>query len=197
MSAPISSAASKPHGIAQRWRRLSPRARTWASLALLIVLWQTIVWALRATDDPALSKKHVTLLNGETTTLAALADGRPLVVNLWATWCPPCRREMPVLAAAQRREPGIGFVFANQAESRAVVERYLNASELTLTHVALDRYAELGRVAGSDVLPATLFYDADGRLIETHLGELSAATLAAKLAVVRRRPGAAVPALQP
>src|SRR5690606_40886240 len=43
--------------------------------------------------------------------------GQPTVVNLWATWCPPCRREMPVLRDAQQRYPDIAFIFANQGES--------------------------------------------------------------------------------
>lgn len=136
-------------------------------------------------DDPALSEKQVTLLDGETTTLAVLADGKPMVVNLWATWCPPCRREMPVLAAAQQRERGVSFVFANQGESRAAVVRYLTTSQLDLANVTLDRYSELGSVAGSGMLPATLFYDGRGRLIDTYLGELTAATLEKKLSQMR------------
>lgn len=51
----------------------------------------------------------------------ALEDyaGQPLVINLWATWCPPCRREMPVLAEAQARESDTLFLFVNQGEGRA------------------------------------------------------------------------------
>ena len=128
-------------------------------------------------DDPALSEKQVALFDGETTTLAVLADGRPMVVNLWATWCPPCRREMPMLAAAQQRERSVSFVFANQGGNRATVARYLAASQLALANITLDRYNELGSVAGSGMLPATLFYDGSGRLIDTYLGELTAATL--------------------
>lgn len=138
-------------------------------------------------DDPALSEKQVTLLDGETTTLAVLADGKPMVVNLWATWCPPCRREMPMLAAAQQRERGVSFVFANQGENRATVARYLAASQLDLANLTLDRYSELGSVAGSGILPATLFYDGSGRLIDTYLGELTAATLEKKLNQLRPR----------
>src|SRR5690606_41651094 len=48
--------------------------------------------------------------------LARLAGDRPTVVSLWATWCPPCIREMPVLEDAQQRYPGVNFVFANQGE---------------------------------------------------------------------------------
>ena len=51
--------------------------------------------------------------------------------------------------------------------------------------MTLDRYTELGSVAGSDVLPATLFYDSSGRLVGTHVGELTAEALEQKLATLR------------
>lgn len=185
MTSPPTTKPAIPGPIRQRWRKLSPRTRTLLTLALWILVWQAVLAGLRLMDDPALSEKQVTLLDGETTTLAVLADGKPLIVNLWATWCPPCRREMPVLAAAQQRERGVNFVFANQGENRATVARYLTASQLALANVTLDRYSELGSVAGSGMLPATLFYDGSGRLIDTYLGELTAATLEKKLNQLR------------
>ncbi len=44
--------------------------------------------------------------------------GKPVVVNLWATWCAPCRREMPILEQAQRDHPGITVLMLNQGETR-------------------------------------------------------------------------------
>lgn len=151
------------------------------TLALWILVWYGIQAGLRLLEKPGLPDMPVTLLSGEVTQLAALADGKPLVVNLWASWCPPCRREMPLLAAAQQRETGVSFVFANQGESGATVRRYLSDSQLELNNVMLDRDTRLGFVAGSMALPITLFYDAQGRLIGSRRGELSAAALATKL----------------
>lgn len=120
-------------------------------------------------------------LDGAPASLAGLAQGRPLVLNLWASWCPPCRREMPVLAAAQQARSDIVFVYANQREEDAAVNAFLASSKFELQHVLLDAPGALGREAGSSALPITLFYDAQGRLQATHLGELSSASLASKL----------------
>ncbi|MCW2292357.1 thiol-disulfide isomerase/thioredoxin [Pseudomonas sp. BIGb0408] len=113
---------------------------------------------------------------GERVTLRDFA-GKPLVVNLWATWCPPCRREMPVMAKAQRELSGTTFLFVNQGESDAVVARFFATEGLGLANVLLDPGGQLGQHVGSGALPTTLFFDAEGRQVGSHLGELSHASL--------------------
>lgn len=103
--------------------------------------------------------------------------GQPVVINLWATWCPPCRREMPVLQAAQEKTPDVTFVFINQGESTLHVQHFLAAQELSLDNLLLDSNAHMGQAVSSLSLPTTLFYDAEGRLRNNHLGELSKASL--------------------
>lgn len=97
--------------------------------------------------------------------------GKPLVVNYWASWCPPCRREMPVLAEAQQYYPDVQFVFVNQGEDLMTVANYLQQQKLNLQHVLL-------APKGASAVPMTLFFDASGKLADSHLGSLSAATLA-------------------
>lgn len=120
--------------------------------------------------------------SADTRTLAALLDGRPLVVNLWASWCGPCRAEMPLLAEAQRARPDLRFVFANQGELPDTVQRYLAAERLRLDDVWLDIGSALGPALGSRGLPTTVFFDADGRRVDAHFGLLNAAALQARLA---------------
>jgi thiol-disulfide isomerase/thioredoxin len=110
---------------------------------------------------------------------AHLADfqGKPMVVNLWASWCPPCRREMPILEKAQDRREGITFVFVNQGEGRKAIRSYLGGEGLELENLLLDRRRTIGERVGAQGLPTTLFYDRQGRLVDAHMGALSEATL--------------------
>lgn len=171
------------------WRRPALRKPLIVGLAAGALIWAALFGVLRMAEKPALPTGIVTTLADEPTTLAALADGKPMVVNLWASWCPPCRREMPVLDAAQQREAGVTFVFVNQGEDAAAAQRYLDTVQLDLANVLLDPGSGLGREVGSRALPTTLFYDVHGKLIDTHLGELSAASLASKLNQVRATAG--------
>lgn len=101
----------------------------------------------------------------------------PLVVNIWATWCPPCRREMPVLQQAQQELEGVTIVLVNAGESTAEIAHFLTAQGLELDNLWRDPSNALGSAVGSRALPTTLFYHSDGSLSDAHLGELSAAGL--------------------
>lgn len=85
---------------------------------------------------------------------------------------------MPVLENAQKQRPDVTFLFVNQAESMQSVSTYLATQGLNLDNVLFDASGRLGQAVGSMALPTTLFYQPDGRLINSHLGELSQASLA-------------------
>ena len=87
--------------------------------------------------------------------------------------------------AAQQAESGIRFVFVNQGESATDVARFLNDQQLKLKSVLLDPLGILAKETGTMAYPTTLFYDAQGQLQATHVGELSAASLANKLQTIR------------
>jgi thiol-disulfide isomerase/thioredoxin len=128
----------------------------------------------------------VALKDGQPATLAQAARGRPVVVNLWASWCGPCRVEMPDLAEAQRRHPDIGFLFVNQGESAEKVQAFLTRSGLALDEVWLDQGSRLGQAIRSPGLPTTVFLDAQGRQVDAHFGVLSAASLQTRVEALRR-----------
>jgi thiol-disulfide isomerase/thioredoxin len=160
------------------------RPLAWSLLASILA-WGAMTTMLSMQKSAPLSALPLQHLAGTKTTLSKLAEGKPLVLNLWASWCPPCLREMPVLQAAQAAEPNIRFVFANQGEANAVVEQYLHKNKLNLNHVLVDPFSQLAKEYGTVAFPSTLFFSADGQLLGSHLGELSAASLASKLQLLR------------
>jgi thiol-disulfide isomerase/thioredoxin len=123
-------------------------------------------------------------LEGRSVSLADFA-GKPTVVNLWATWCPPCRREMPALQQAQVANPDVNIVFVNQGEEAAAIVAFLDRQGLALSNVLVDPQSSTGAALGHSALPTTLFFDAHGRLASTRIGELSQATLTQRLASLR------------
>lgn len=164
-------------GAYKAWRQASLRAPLAIGVGIGLMVWGisfAVLSALQSSQKiPEIAVRDI---HGETVLLHEL-KGQPLVVNLWATWCPPCRREMPVLAAAQKANPDISFVFINQGEGQALVEKFLNQQQLSLTNNLLDSGGRVGQAVGSLSLPTTLFYSADGLLKNNHLGELSQASL--------------------
>lgn len=128
------------------------------------------------------------LSGGPGQSLEQLAPGQARVINLWATWCAPCRREMPDLLAAARANPEVAFVFVNQGETAPLVEGFARMQGLPPGSVWLDPPSALGPAVGSTGLPTTLFVDARGRLVHTHFGLINAAALQARLHALRRTP---------
>lgn len=116
-------------------------------------------------------------LQQESVNLSQDFAGQPVVINLWASWCPPCVREMPLLEDAVEKWPEVAFLTINQGENLELVEGFLREQGLNLPHVLLDKNSEISDVIGSYALPTTLFFDSEGRLNNTHIGEFSAATL--------------------
>ena len=123
-------------------------------------------------------------LNAQSVSLPTL-KGQPVVVNLWATWCPPCRREMPVLMEAQKAHPDVRFLYINQGEKPETVSRYAQQIGMSLDSVVLDGEESLGRMVQLRALPSTLFFDAEGKQVAVRSGELSKATLEQHLGQIK------------
>ncbi len=158
------------------WKRPSLRGPLGSGVGLGLAFWLLANIGISYQEDARLP--DLTLRNGAGE-LVRLSDyqGKKLVINLWATWCPPCRREMPVLQAAQQAHEDVVFLFVNQAESPRTVATFLVAQGLHLNNLLFDSSGQLAQQVGSAALPTTLFYTQEGRLLATHLGELSAASL--------------------
>lgn len=103
--------------------------------------------------------------------------GRPFVVNLWASWCGPCRREMPMFVEVASSTPNVAVLLVNQGEDQRLIQRFLEEEGLPAGKILSDRGASLMRLTGSSGLPTTLFVRPDGLIEKAHMGELSRAAL--------------------
>ncbi len=151
-----------------------------------VALWGSGQFALqhwgRDTRAQALRSLEFRSLAGDAArSLPAVAEGRPMVVNLWASWCGPCRAELPLLAQAQQAHSAVRFVYVNQGESPETIRAFLAAQSLQLSPVLLDESSALGPAIGSRGLPTTLFLNAQGELVNAHMGLINAAALNAQL----------------
>ncbi|EJO32331.1 TlpA family protein disulfide reductase [Achromobacter marplatensis] len=185
-------------GLAAAWgyvlfaavRRHAPRAALLGAVALASVVWVGGGRWLAPTPQaqPELAALAVLRIDGAPAALSAF-HGKPTVINLWASWCPPCRREMPAFAKAQAANPDVNFVFLNQGEAPPDVAQFLAQHAPALRNVLLDPAGEASRKLSNRGLPATLFLDAQGRLVDLRVGELSTASLAQRLEAIQKADG--------
>jgi cytochrome c biogenesis protein CcmG/thiol:disulfide interchange protein DsbE len=115
--------------------------------------------------------------------------GRPVLVNFFATWCTPCRTELPLLESAQRSHPGITFVAVNYRETgdpRAM----LATAGVTFTAL-LDADSDIGGAYRVTDVPVTALIDAQGRVITVFRGQLSPESLDSLLSRAGATPGRA------
>lgn len=126
--------------------------------------------------EPALGFS-LSSLSGDTIRLSDY-KGQVVVVNLWATWCPPCRAEMPMIHAYYQahKEAGLTVLAVNDAEDAATVKRFIEVQGYQFP-VVLDTQSAVSALYDVRGLPTTLIIDREGRLQYVHTGEISAKQL--------------------
>jgi cytochrome oxidase Cu insertion factor (SCO1/SenC/PrrC family) len=112
----------------------------------------------------------------------SLADltGQPLVINFWASYCPPCRAEMPLLQRRVRTLTGVRLVLINEGDSAQNARAFLTSAGIQQSAL-LDSDLKVARAYGVLPLPTTVFVRADGSIAGRQVGQLSDAVLAAWL----------------
>ena len=110
-------------------------------------------------------------LDGEKITLSELAN-QPIVINFWATWCDPCKEEMPLFEAVYSENSGIVVLGINYNEPANIIRRFVQERGITFP-ILLDadgKLAERFQVFG---FPTTYFIDRDGILRGIYVGQLN------------------------
>lgn len=139
--------------------------------------WKMQSSRLSAPAERALWGSILELADGTTLDVSTLR-GRPLVINFWATWCPPCVEELPLLDAFHRQNHSKGWqMIGIGIDQPSMIRRFLAQRPVSYP-VALGGLhgTQLGEALGnpSGALPFTLVLAADGRLIMRKSGQLSA-----------------------
>jgi cytochrome c biogenesis protein CcmG/thiol:disulfide interchange protein DsbE len=186
---------------------MSSRAARLTFVAVALALVATLLvgfWAISSAKDgspyrrldrpvpaadftlPALDRE------GDDISLSSLR-GRFVVLNFWASWCVPCRTEMPALArlAADFDDRGLTVLGVNaRGDARSSALAFLDEVGARYPQV-VDRDGAVGRRYGTTGLPETFVIDPDGRVIARVIGELSEREIRAFAAEVVGTPGAA------
>ena len=125
-------------------------------------------------DAPELT---LTTLDGKEESLADY-EGQVVLVNLWATWCPPCKAELPVLEQFYKDHKDDGFVIIgiDFGEPEATVASFVNASDLTYP-IWIDEGSESGMAFSSYSLPASFVIDRDGTVVLAWTGAITQSML--------------------
>jgi cytochrome c biogenesis protein CcmG/thiol:disulfide interchange protein DsbE len=113
--------------------------------------------------------------SGLTSQVTFASVGTPTLVNVWATWCPPCRLEMPLLTDFAKQ--GYPIAFIDSRESPAAVQNFM--SRIGFTGASFIDRGEVERALGIVGFPTTLLVGADGKVLERHFGPLDRAQLTA------------------
>lgn len=122
-------------------------------------------------------------LNGGFIRLSELQN-KPVVINFWATWCAPCREEMPLLGRFADEYSGEVVVLGvNYAETEKVVQKFLEENQVDFP-ILLDEIGLVNDLYYVRNYPTTFFIDAEGVLRAQHIGMLTEDVLARYLALI-------------
>lgn len=99
-------------------------------------------------------------------------SGKVVLLNFWASWCPPCRSEMPSLEAVKEHMEGKPFEMLAVSVDEGgwpAINRFLREQPLTMT-IALDARSEVAERYGVSILPQTYLIDKKGMVVESYTG---------------------------
>lgn len=145
-----------------------PLFQRWQQFFAAALLVATLLPAA-AKPDPAVeigaNLREATLqgLNGPERKLSGFR-GKPLLINVWASWCEPCRQEMASLERLAWHDPSFNVIGISTDDDPATAKAWLKRSNASISHF-IDKALLLENMLGASRLPVTLLVDANGRLL--------------------------------
>ncbi|MEK4080123.1 TlpA disulfide reductase family protein [Solibacillus sp. FSL W7-1436] len=125
-------------------------------------------------DIPVAQDFTLPTLNGEPVSLSD-SKGKITIVNFWATWCPPCREEMPHMQSFYEKHHEEVEILAvnvkNMDDGRPAIEQFVQEHELTFP-ILLDESGEVGLTYEIMTLPTSYILDAEGRVFQKIIGAM-------------------------
>lgn len=184
---------SKTHSVARRRQQKEKQEKQRKSImivggVLAVVLLGILLWSglaasgsnavpvLVAPGQPAPNFELMTL-EGETAVLDEYA-GDVVLINFWATWCPPCKAEMPAINAfyEANQEKGLMVLGVNAQEDRATVSQFIETNGFTFP-ILLDSVGDVARQFQVNSYPTTIIVDRNGTIQTIHNGLITAEQL--------------------
>jgi peroxiredoxin len=160
----------------------------WIVAGVLAVVAAIVIYGYVASSAPAglvgnaAPSFAVKDLAGNSTSLGAYR-GKVVVLNLWASWCPPCRAEMPDLENVYLAERDRGVVVLGVDQGESVLQAGRFARSLRVSYpILIDEEQQYGRVYRALGLPTTVIVNADGNVTQTFDGPVTAAQVLAAVA---------------
>jgi cytochrome c biogenesis protein CcmG/thiol:disulfide interchange protein DsbE len=154
------------------------------ALAAVVALFALLVYHFAASGSSTAANIRLAVIwprGGPGVLSTRSLRGRPTVLNFWATWCGPCKREAGVLRrAAAERQGRVAFVGVDVHDATSDARQFLRRHEITYTVVrgndaAISAYGVIG-------LPETIYLDGRGHVVARTVGEVTARALAFNLA---------------
>jgi peroxiredoxin len=126
---------------------------------------------------------HMQLDDGRTLTMEEL-QGRPVLLNHWATWCGPCRLEMPEILKAAQEHPELAVLAVNMMETKSQIEPFAAEFQMEIP-IIIDPEGKVRDLYGVRGLPTTILVDREGKISTIWAGLLTRAKLDELLARVQ------------
>ncbi|WP_052137977.1 TlpA family protein disulfide reductase [Heyndrickxia ginsengihumi] len=120
------------------------------------------------TTAPDFSLKN---LNNETIHLSDF-KGKKVILNFWATWCPPCKKEMPLLEEVYKKYPSTVKIVSVNIDPQADVKRYIQNTGITFP-VLLDENGDVNEVYNVMTVPTTYLINGQGEIKQIQQGQLT------------------------